>query len=569
MGILCICILYLRLQTARCYNEMFADTPLSSAIIPGAEKKVNLSLAPADPDPVAPSAPPPPSLLPPTKWVENVASFGEESAFVNDIRKLDPDEGSRIDKELPSIHEKEPEGLKASMKMSLYASNASNEKVKDAGGDGEGNRGSHMDPPSTNSEDPYERKSSAGGESIDPFDDEIKPRNSADPPSKKSLTKMNESFPEDEAEKSDGNNTQDNEFKDHVNVVIVDDDEDSFTGDVTENKLTIAEDEDKEEKVDKVEKKETVLEKIVDDVAKVKSGIEHGVEKVIKDVDYIVKKDVHVQGKQNEDEGDVSFPAVSAEDVPEASANGDIIVTETNSDLESKENDEFLNISHDGDILVLKATPERPERKSPSAPQSVPSSMAEYSYYDIHKKAFKETNSKLEEQKDLVKYVADWERIVTSRVQTKYLEYSKQRKELNHYAKKVEGLLAEEERLKERGKPMKPKSVEKLQRNEDKLKGARETHDNSGESLLMLMDEVTLRAWRDAFPLLKKSVVFESDFADINYRHMAKLGQTLELINAIGREEKVDLEGRLDSLETKSPEDIYTGTKMKNPMQPE
>ena len=564
MFILYIYILYLRLQTARCYNEMFADTPLSSVIAPGAEKKVNLSSAPADPDPVAPSAPSS-SLLPPTKWVENVASFGEESAFVNDRRQLDPDEGSRIDKETPSIHEKEPEGLKASMKMSLYASTESNEKTKNTVGYRTGNKGSHMDPPSTNSKAIYERKLSSGGESIDPFDDELKPRNSADPPSKKSLTKMNESFPEDEAVKSDGNYTQDNEFKDHVNVVIVDDDEDSFTGDVTENKLTIAEDEeneDKDEKGDHVEKKETVLEKIVDDVAKVMSGIDHGVEKVMKDIDCIAKKDIDKDEKQKEDEGDVSFPA-------EASVNGDIIVTETNSDIESKENDEFLNISHDGDIVVLKATPERPERKSLSAPLSTPSSMAEFSYYDIHKKAFKETNSKLDEQKDLVKYVADWERIVTSRVQSKYLEYSKQRKELNHYAKKVEGLLAEEERLKERGKPMKPKSVEKLQRNEDKLKGARETHDNSGESLLMLMDEVTLRAWRDAFPLLKKSVVFESDFADINHRHMAKLGQTLELINAIGREEKVDLEGRLDSLETKSPEDIHTGTKMKNPMQPE
>ena len=111
---------------------MFATTPLSSIVAPGVEgrkKEATANDTAPDPDAGSPSSPPR-SLLP------TATSFGEESAFVAEKatasqnksfsidktdaypemgRGLEPDEGSKIDKNLSKyVHEKEPEGLMAS-----------------------------------------------------------------------------------------------------------------------------------------------------------------------------------------------------------------------------------------------------------------------------------------------------------------------------------------------------------------------------------------------------------------------------------------------------------------------
>ena len=57
------------------------------------------------------------------------------------------------------------------------------------------------------------------------------------------------------------------------------------------------------------------------------------------------------------------------------------------------------------------------------------------------------------------------------------------------------------------------------------------------------MEEVTLRSWRDAFPLLRKSIQFEGDFAAINQKHMAQLDRSLDLLDIIGQKESISLEG--------------------------
>jgi hypothetical protein len=74
------------------------------------------------------------------------------------------------------------------------------------------------------------------------------------------------------------------------------------------------------------------------------------------------------------------------------------------------------------------------------------------------------------------------------------------------------------------------------------------------------MEEVILRSWRDAYPLLKKSIGLELDFANIKQNHMTSLGGSLELLEEIGSKESISIEGRLKSFQNESPEDIYTGT---------
>jgi len=523
------------IQTAKCYNEMFANTPLSSIVTPGGQStntEGNVASLSGNngPDPSAP----------PLSLVKNRSASFEESAFVGD-KGIDPDGEKNIGLS-SQIHDKEPEGLKASMKTSIVANSTSDElnNADEAVVDNEDK---------SNPEDPPSEK-----DAVKCLLEACKVR---DPPSTNPFDDDG-SCPDDEDGKGIENNNNESQTRgeDHVNVVIVDDDDDSM-GDVTQStKPAVEKDEKKEEEKvadDAAGDKETLAEKVIDDIKEMGIAIEHGVEKII-------DKDTANKDESNED---TAFPDIDGD---QTELNGDKEIDNTsnmsNSDAQ-EETDEFLNISADGEVLALKATPERPNRKVLS-PVTSPAIVGDSdSYFDIHKAAYKDKNTKLEENKDIVKYVVNWEHIVSTRVISSYTQYSKQRKELNHYSKKMESLLAEEERMKERGRPLKPKQEEKLERNEGKLKEAQQTHDASGESLLMLMDEVLLRAYRDAYPLLKKSVVFESEYAEINHAHMMQLSKTLALLDVVGKKEVIDIDGRLESLEKVKPEDMFTGSKRK------
>jgi hypothetical protein len=228
-----------------------------------------------------------------------------------------------------------------------------------------------------------------------------------------------------------------------------------------------------------------------------------------------------------------------------------------NSD-EANQNVEYLNISNNGDLVVLKSPPE-PEPELPPQSKIFPASYL--SYHDVHKDLFKETKTKLDELSEIVRYVDDWEQIVHKCVVSRYAEYSKIRSGVCHYEKKVDSLVADIEKLKQKNRLVPPKQIDKLERNQIKLEGTRKTHDKNGETLLMFLDEVVLRSWRDAFPLLRKSIISELSFAAVNQEHLVRLGESLAMLDMIGSEESIETEGRLTTFDNCNPEDIYTGVK--------
>jgi hypothetical protein len=230
-------------------------------------------------------------------------------------------------------------------------------------------------------------------------------------------------------------------------------------------------------------------------------------------------------------------------------------VKSLNSD-EANQKGEYLNITENGDLVVLQSPPE-PE--SESTPQSVPLPASYSSYHDVHKGLFSEIQTQLKEQSDIVRYVDDWEKIVHMCVQSRYAEYSKIRSGLCHYEKKVDSLMADIDKLKLRNRLIPPKQIEKLERNQIKLEGTRKTHDKNGELLILFLDEVVIRSWRDAFPLLRMSIESEVSFACVNQEHLAKLCESLRLLEIIGNKEFIETEGRLATFDNCNPEDIYTG----------
>jgi hypothetical protein len=183
------------------------------------------------------------------------------------------------------------------------------------------------------------------------------------------------------------------------------------------------------------------------------------------------------------------------------------------------------------------------------------------SYYDIHEAAYSETKEYLEMHSNLTKYLEEFESIVSVRVQARHTEYVKHRKSLQHYIKKMEQLHNEEKKMQERNKPLKPKQIEKIDRNAVKLTGARETHDSAGETLYLLLDEFVNRSWRDIFPLLQRSITFEKDYASMQAEIFGRLNGVSERLGQVGIDESVSIQSRLESLKTLNPEVIYTGPK--------
>ena len=394
-----------------------------------------------------------------------------------------------------TIVQNEPEGMKASSQMSVYA--------------------------------PGRARGSVG---IDPPSDEEIPEDSIEIPY---------DFPRGDPSVEEIARYSDTAAGGCVNV-IVDDDDDSFTGDKKyEGDELMPRSETKNDK----RSDKTVADEPFYVVKDLKTGAEHVVEGAI-----YGDEEVMTTGDGGAEQEKATFPVNSA-DVP------DLEVLNSNSD-EMNQKDDYLNIGSNGDLVVLKSPSPKPQPSSQS--KILP---AFSSYHDVHKDLFKDTKTKLDEHSHIVNYVEDWEQIVDKCVKSRYVEYSKIRSGLCHYEKKVDSMLADIEKLKQKNRPVSAKQIEKLERNQIKLEGTCKTHDKYGESLLMFLDEVVRRSWRDALPLLRKSIKFEVAFAAVNQEHLVKLGAPLKLLEIIGTRDSVKTEGRLATFENCNVEDIYTGAK--------
>jgi hypothetical protein len=135
-------------------------------------------------------------------------------------------------------------------------------------------------------------------------------------------------------------------------------------------------------------------------------------------------------------------------------------------------------------------------------------------------------------------------------------EYQKLRKGLNHYIGKVDALECEKRKSEEKHREIPPKRLEKLERNRIKLMDTRKSHDAAGIDLIILIDEIVHRSWRDAFLLLQKSVTYEIDFSSMQANVYGSLSATARKLNQAWAKESISSSHRLLSLASSSPEEI-------------
>ena len=186
-----------------------------------------------------------------------------------------------------------------------------------------------------------------------------------------------------------------------------------------------------------------------------------------------------------------------------------------------------------------------------------------YSYASVHVAAHKVAKLYADQYNNqILHYIEEWERVISSRIQGRIMQFNKLRFDLNHYERKLDGLRTKKERENTRKKSQaSPKASERFDRNELKLSGSREACDAYGESLLLLIDETTERAWRDFYPLLLRSMQFDINLSADQAGIFSGFDETMTILKAIGVEKGLNIEGRVKILKDSRPEEFYTGKK--------
>ena len=103
----------------------------------------------------------------------------------------------------------------------------------------------------------------------------------------------------------------------------------------------------------------------------------------------------------------------------------------------------------------------------------------------------------------------EWETIVTKRIDNDLVEVKQLQKDRLHYENKVSGLRNKVNRLESKNKPVKPDMAEKLERNEQKLKVAWESHEIRSAQLCVMIEEATACGWKDLYPLVQTSMSWD------------------------------------------------------------
>ena len=176
-------------------------------------------------------------------------------------------------------------------------------------------------------------------------------------------------------------------------------------------------------------------------------------------------------------------------------------------------------------------------------------------YLELHKQQYDLVLSSAKTfDERVLQYAEEWLEVISARVSSNVIQFKELSDSLEHYNTKVE-------KLKGKEKPNAASPSPKLERNETKLRGTRESHDTMGENLYKLMEEVTVRAWKDLLPLLMQSIQMDLTQAEEERRVIWNDLQTvLEALEAISAQYGVTMEGRLQRLKKDHIDVLYTGT---------
>ena len=185
------------------------------------------------------------------------------------------------------------------------------------------------------------------------------------------------------------------------------------------------------------------------------------------------------------------------------------------------------------------------------------------SFATVHYDYGTEASTRLDNyQEEVIAYVTDWERTVTTRVATELKHVEKRYKEFERYHLKVETLKSAVAKK----KTVKDTDHAKISRNESKLRTARKEYRRNLVSVTLLTEEVTERGWKDLLPLVVRMIEHDVETSNKTAELMGQLSKVQEELEALGQryqmEEDEIFNGRLkvlleeDAMEFVKPEDM-------------
>ena len=141
---------------------------------------------------------------------------------------------------------------------------------------------------------------------------------------------------------------------------------------------------------------------------------------------------------------------------------------------------------------------------------------------------------------DVIEYVHEWELVVKTRVDASQKQIKELKKELDHYEKKVESLTRNHEAVIEKGKEARPKDVDQIKRNEEKLALARDTYESKATDLCNMLEEIVDCAWKDLLPLLLRMMKMESGVLE-DMKSIVDSSNVIQNLKNLAEEYKIDV----------------------------
>lgn len=183
------------------------------------------------------------------------------------------------------------------------------------------------------------------------------------------------------------------------------------------------------------------------------------------------------------------------------------------------------------------------------------------SYLSIHEGlAVKADNFSSKFAQHILSYAIEWDKILDERIQVGLKKTEGLRLDLDHYQKKVETLRTAMNIAMAKGKVPQQKDRERLARNEEKLIASKASFDKISHDMCILIEEVTVRSWRDLHPLMVKLIQYDITEAADRSKRLSDLSQIVKVYKEIATKNGINPQARLKDLAGLSPNLLTTRT---------
>jgi len=147
----------------------------------------------------------------------------------------------------------------------------------------------------------------------------------------------------------------------------------------------------------------------------------------------------------------------------------------------------------------------------------------------------------------IIEYTEEWHTISSRKVAASLKKADKLRKGLDHYEAKVNRINFDKDRAATKGGTSSDAYngyCKKLERNEEKMKVAKAAYDSANQESTALIEEVTVKGWKDLFPALMKLTQSDASLASDEHTLLKNLNAISKSLASIKATHNLIPEGR-------------------------